>query len=402
MQGSDGWYYYAVLDSRGEYTPSSQRVSVDTPPEESSHLDRAPDRKATLDSTHQSFAQKVEEATVDPQHRYKIGLVLVEFSDTTHYESDDDGPRPNGYFTADFENMFFSEGHFWEGDSVNSPHPEKDQLFGSFRDYLTEQSRGVSQPQVRFDDDSEVINPSNPDGTPQWYQLEHTRTYYDTLGGGRDYGMIAILNEVGAPIQNYTKVGIIYAGPNYYGTGGLWPHATSAIPYKFWIAGEQYFGGDNENNGFNHIGDHAHEFAHLIGLDDTYNLAGEGTAVQNWSLMAAGYQNGPKHGACPASLNAYYRSQWRGVSNVIDSGADTLDLFYNYTSRIYFKIPVANSEQYYLLETRLRDGFDLWTPIDPEYDSPYPDDPNGNAGGLLIWHVNPDANTYDGESRTWN
>ena len=32
VQGSDGWYYYAELDARGEYEASPYKVGIDDPP----------------------------------------------------------------------------------------------------------------------------------------------------------------------------------------------------------------------------------------------------------------------------------------------------------------------------------------------------------------------------------
>src|SRR5258708_38244566 len=39
VQGSGGWYYYATLDSRGEFAPTAYRVGIDTPPASSYKLE---------------------------------------------------------------------------------------------------------------------------------------------------------------------------------------------------------------------------------------------------------------------------------------------------------------------------------------------------------------------------
>ena len=48
IQASDGWYYYAALDSTGEYTPTTTRVGIDTPPGSSYKLERSAARIAAI------------------------------------------------------------------------------------------------------------------------------------------------------------------------------------------------------------------------------------------------------------------------------------------------------------------------------------------------------------------
>ncbi len=44
----DGWYYYATLDKRGEYTSSGKKVGIDKGPSSSLNLERSSSRIAEL------------------------------------------------------------------------------------------------------------------------------------------------------------------------------------------------------------------------------------------------------------------------------------------------------------------------------------------------------------------
>ncbi|MCD6099214.1 MAG: right-handed parallel beta-helix repeat-containing protein [Candidatus Marinimicrobia bacterium] len=65
-----------------------------------------------------------------------------------------------------------------------------------------------------------------------------------------------------------------------------------------------------------------------------------------------------------------------------------LEISYDYLNPNYYVINRSGSNKYFILENRLRDGFDYYTPNDPDYPGE-PEDPNGNEGGLLIWRVEP-------------
>jgi hypothetical protein len=86
---------------------------------------------------------------------------------------------------------------------------------------------------------------------------------------------------------------------------------------------------------------------------------------------------------------------WISFADEIDNDIDGLEILYDYDNPIYYKVEIQNSDQFFILENRLRNGFDQYTPIDPSYSSPYQDDPNGNQGGLLVWHIRPGSIEVD-------
>lgn len=387
--GLDYFYYYAVLDENGQFYPSKSRVGVDQPLAESYKLDRNEKGIQWINERIEEFNAGIMaqpdrglgKITGAPT-TLNVGVVLVEFSDTLHYTNDD---WENGYLKDHFNDMMFSSNHYWDSDELyNDIHPEGNRIYGSFRDYWYEQSNG----HLLFTSNSGVVNSQNPDGTPIWYQLSHTKAYYDAY-----YSAIwPIESELSLDTLSYDKIIIIYAGNMIYG-GGLTPHTYMNGRYS--ILGERQTPGSNDKYVFNHIGAYCHEFGHQIGFQHTcYSSAGAGeyTPVYHFNVMSVGDMNGPtKNCECPAGLNPYFKSVkgWISFADEIDNDIDGLEILYDYDNQIYYKVEIQNSDQFFILENRLRNGFDQYTPIGPSYSSPYQDDPNGNQGGLLVWHIRP-------------
>ncbi len=143
VQTFDGWFYYATLDENGEYAPTQYKVGIDLPPAFSYKLERSQARlieiaeeikqfNKQIELNRQWFAQKQAEAQGQPV-TLKVGIILIEFTDTTHYKTGPQGNRPNGYLTADFDSMMFSY-NYWKATLNNNIHPEGEEIFGSFRD----------------------------------------------------------------------------------------------------------------------------------------------------------------------------------------------------------------------------------------------------------------------------
>lgn len=106
IKGGSGWYYYATLNASGDYTPTSSRVGIDSPPPAGSYkLERSPScmntinqQRAQADSqitaAGQWFAQKQAAAGSNPVV-LNVGVILVEFADVQHYR---DTANPNLQF----------------------------------------------------------------------------------------------------------------------------------------------------------------------------------------------------------------------------------------------------------------------------------------------------------------
>lgn len=200
------------------------------------------------------------------------------------------------------------------------------------------------------------------------------------------------------------KICIIHAGDVDYETR-ISPRGQ--IRGKFWIGPERnrYWCGVY---GFTHIGIHAHEFGHTLGLHHTagteWNTIDEnGDTVltdlmaltsKYWDVMLNGNVNGPyKDAACPAGFNPVYKiwHNWIDASDTVHISHDTSNLCieYNYNSSKYYIVNRNHGivgGEYYILENRQRSGWDKYTPIKPDYIAE-PNDANANEGGLLIYKV---------------
>jgi len=77
--------------------------------------------------------------------------------------------------------MMFSY-NYWIGDPGNPKHPEGEAIFGSFRDYWHQMSKG----KLRIE--GKVVNPDTTgDGVPEWIMADTTRPYYaDNFSWGHD------------------------------------------------------------------------------------------------------------------------------------------------------------------------------------------------------------------------
>jgi M6 family metalloprotease-like protein len=405
----DRWYYYAALDQNGEYTPTNYKVGIDTPPASSYQLERSQARlneiaeeieqfNEQIELNAQWFAQKQEEAQ-EQSVTLKVGIILIEFEDTTHYTA---SYRPFGYTTADFDSMMFSY-NYWIGLQGNELHPEEEAIFGSFRDYWHQMSRGKLKIEGR------VVNPDNDEnGVPDWLTADSTKYFYyqgslDTLA---DEAITKALNEdyidtihTNQP-NYYDKLVIVYAG-NVKPSGSLKVYADSYGGKYIQLAERippKLFTGSNWS--FTHIGVYLHEFGHNLGFYDEYKLVkivpefNEYTSILNYCLMSLGIYNGPlEKGECPATLSPYYRlkKSWVSSDPIVENEND-FEVEYDYNNPKFYRInPVyATNGEHYIIESRNREGFDLYVPTNPS-------DTVDQPGRLLVWHHDIDAYPFDEE-----
>jgi len=114
----------------------------------------------------------------------------------------------------------------------------------------------------------------------------------------------------------------------------------------------------------------AHETGHLFGLPDLYDTSDNNATagIGRWGLMGAGNQ---QVSWSPTHMEAWSRAQLGWVTEVMIAQDTVLDMNPIELSDTAFVVPVANSNEYFLLENRQRIGSDAMI-IQP---------------GLLIWHA---------------
>ncbi len=423
IKGNDGWYYYAQLDDDGEFTPSSSSVSIDLPIDDSFQLERSISRQEQIDAEIREFNLRV----FQNRQRYKakrdasigrsiidtLGVILVDFTPSLRYK--EGSCSPDGCIKDIYDKMFFSNDSSWNGSQGNTIHPEGDALFGSFREYYLQQSIGFHDVVGIGTDGTSILNP-NMGGFPLWVKLDHPKSHY--LESSYDYFHKSVINEFGSMMDSLinegilidtigvTKWAIFYAG-NDFTTGGIIVAAFPAGDYggpdsmysnfkDFYVMSERWRNKIIDNDsGFTHIGQQVHEFGHLLGAaDEYYDSDLLPVDPQKWAVMSIGIYNGPQsnnvEGACPAGFSPPYRAiEFGWVSDsLLNESTFNMTLNYDYFQPEYFRINIPNSQEYFIIENRLRKGFDEYTPIVDSLNLDYWDgDPNGSIGGLLIWHA---------------
>jgi M6 family metalloprotease-like protein len=129
------------------------------------------------------------------------------------------------------------------------------------------------------------------------------------------------------------------------------------------------------------IGLVTHETGHIFGLPDLYNtnLTRSSHGIGEWGLMGSGNWRSPKS---PAHMEAWSRVQLGWITEVVVTSDATLDISPIESSDTAYVLPIANSNEYYLLSNR--------QPIGSSDDKMFVAQPNGAPAftpGLLVWHV---------------
>ena len=408
VKGADGFYYYAVLDSRAEFMPSNKKVGIDQALGISYKLERSGARLFELQekfrianegyrtrwnqrhSNNFALPKMTSTEATATTTTAKLAVVLVDFKTSQKYV----GPSPynNGYLKSNFDNLFFSLNYWigaW-GDSAN-PHPEKEALFGSFRDYWRDMSLGKLDI-VGYNGQPVIVNPLEQGSStiPKRVILENSEKQdfaYASDHAFTDTAIAATARHLGIDLNSseYDAVCFIYAGDTW-DDGGLKPRTNG----KYFHMGERD-GSGYDHLAFLHIGTPAHEFGHAyLGLLDQYsNPPGGQYDPSTYSLMASGNDNGPTdpsdhenwaRGACPSSLSPLYRIELAWVDPIeVTSNVTDLAIEYDYNTPKFYRIKIPGSAEYFVAERRKKDGFDHFTP--------HRDDPTLITIGILVWNA---------------
>ena len=131
------------------------------------------------------------------------------------------------------------------------------------------------------------------------------------------------------------------------------------------------------------IGTFVHEFGHVLGLADHYDVNyGITTFAPGYfdTMAQASYNN---NGNTPAAFSAYERAclGWIDLT-VLKNGVDTLNVLpdLNDSNKAYV-VPVGgtNDQEYFIMENRQQKGWDVFIP----------------GHGMLLWHIDYDAKAWE-------
>lgn len=284
------------------------------------------------------------------------------------------------YETGKFDTLLFSQGFAFPT--------------GSMRDYYLENSYGKL----------DVVG-----GVTGWYRMPHNYSYY--VWGGYGYQgyyphNVQKLTEdavnAADPYVNFANYDynhdgwvdaliIVHAGPGAEETADpddIWSlkwsmtstlHKDGVSLYDFDMDPEMHLGGALID-----MGVFGHEFGHILGLPDLYDVDYSSEGLGRWSIMASGSWN--NNGRTPAHLDAWckYKLGWIDIdtltvnlTNVAIPQVETSPKAYRlWTSG-------GGGSEYFLVENRQKTGFDNYLP--------------GAGEGLLIYHVdeNKSANSQE-------
>lgn len=180
------------------------------------------------------------------------------------------------------------------------------------------------------------------------------------------------------------NVFIIFAGYNEAEGGGdatIWPQSWNISSSELVFDGKKIsnfscyseFSGSSGGN-FAGIGSICHEYCHMLGLMDMYDVNGETEGytpllLGSLSIMDSGnYNNG---GKTPPYLTVFEREMLGAVSTSRLYGAADIELLPVYQERTAYVIPALSNGEYFYLEYRDGTGWDAYA----------------GGDGLVVYHI---------------
>ncbi|MFW9986706.1 MAG: M6 family metalloprotease domain-containing protein, partial [Candidatus Odinarchaeota archaeon] len=272
----------------------------------------------------------VQYTPMDAVGTFNLIVILVEFTDKTHY-----------YSSAEVETNALT----------------------ALNDYYNEVSYGL----VQVDGD-----------TTAWLDLGQNRAYYvdgTVFPTDPKFELVEDAVALADPIvdfSSYNGVTIIHAGQGqelshdpldywsseWYSTGGSPILMTSEGPiYRASVSPEESTPGQPS-----YVGVLAHEFGHDLGLPDLYDTDYEKEFVGHWGLMGKGSWNGPLGvGEEPSHIMGYGKAKlgWINGSRLQEVTSDlttVIEPIEVVTTGVQLVRINITSEQYFLIEVRRRIG----------------------------------------------
>lgn len=293
----------------------------------------------------------------------KSVVILVRYKDV-----DFQVPNPNDYYTRHLNQEGFSDYN----------------AVGSCRDFFVENSMGQFTPQ--FD----LYGPVT---------LKYNRSYYGNDNATRKdvnaYQMVIEACAALDPTVDFSQydldgdgiidnIYVIYAGQgqaSYGNASTVWPHSstiTNGPVHDGVRVGRYATSNEWELNRPDGIGTFVHEFSHVMGLPDLYETTYSTGSITPgaWSTMDQGPYNGD--GCVPPYYSSYERNALGWIDLKVVDQPESADLEHIGASNEAYIIQTARDNEFYLLETRMRTGWDSYTP----------------GKGLLVWHIDYEPDVF--------
>lgn len=283
----------------------------------------------------------------------------------------------------------------WNG-ALNTGNVSGVKTYGSLRQYFLDQSRGI------FDVDFDIYGPFTAQHEYAYYG-KNDRSGFDIVPGDLVVeGLKAIEGQ--ANLKDYDwdgdgeveQVVVIYAGrgendSSVNDANLIWPHqyyleyaTTDSKAYHHdGITVSTYCILNHEfRNDIDGIGTFAHEYSHCLGQPDYYQTSGSTHGKDNfgeYDLMHTGCYNGDSW--CPANYTAFekYTLGWYEPLQLTDALTVTDLKPMSDGGDAYYIDNDGNSNEFFVLENRMKSGWDTFIP----------------GEGLLITH-------YDYDDMAWN
>ncbi len=392
VQGTDKYWYYAVLDPEGKYMPSILRVggnvnsaqvqarlSIPKHLRESkqviSDIIRKYEREHLVNSTIPTFQTKVNRLMKTATTVRHELVLCVQFSDI-----------PSTYTSQSFQDMINDD--TWKSG------------IGGMSKYYKDVSYNALSIQADYQD---------------WITATNTSSYYAKNNANYSAHVKELVKQCidaaeanGVNFANYDNDGdgvvdgvfIVHAGKgaeegsdNNY----IWSHQGSISSYSLTYDGktfDEYITlPEKYNGGHADIGVFCHEYGHMLGLPDIYDTDGatngSSEGVGQWCLMAGGSWGGD--GASPerpVHMSAWCKNYLGYTAPTVVAANQALSIPQAETNSFNYKIWMDNnqSDEYMLIENRQKTGFDANLP----------------GSGLLIYHIDQNLTDIYPSSNTIN
>ncbi len=286
-------------------------------------------------------------------------VILVEYNDAPFSRED---------IHQVFEEMITKPGY--DGYMSNHMIASKIECTGSVRDYYYDNSDG------KFDPVFDVVGPVKIDYSQYYARKSSTAQTLVTAALKAADDLVDYRNYDTDGNRTVDMVYFIFSGggSNFSGNDErlIWPHASTIIGLqldgvnfgRYACSTELY--GQPANKLLDGIGTICHEFSHVLGLPDLYDVDYEtgGQAVHpgKWSLMASGSYLNKSKTPCGYSLYERYALGFADPKLITEPGKYSMRPLGISDSPEGFRINSAIPDEYFIFETRKKNRWDEYLP----------------------------------------